>query len=118
MTEERIWTEAPACVSVELRFEGYRCTLTLRGETGGDVLPKLETALAWLAERGAEPIAADVAVQEGSDSGNDAGAGAHICPIHQVKMQRREKQGDVWYSHKAVDPETGAEFWCRGEREA
>jgi len=33
------------------------------------------------------------------------------CPIHKVKMKRREKNGGVWYSHKAKDG------WCRGQAE-
>jgi hypothetical protein len=28
-------------------------------------------------------------------------------------MQRREKQGDVWHSHKVLD-EHGTELYCRG----
>ena len=31
------------------------------------------------------------------------------CPIHKVKMKRREKDGGVWYSHKTKDG------WCRGQ---
>jgi len=31
------------------------------------------------------------------------------CPIHKVKMKRRKKDGQVWYSHKTKDG------WCRGE---
>lgn len=38
--------------------------------------------------------------------------GSPICPRHNVPMVKREKQGDVWYSHN-----TGSEdspLWCRG----
>lgn len=31
------------------------------------------------------------------------------CPIHNVKMKRREKGSQAWYSHKAGDA------WCKGE---
>ena len=31
------------------------------------------------------------------------------CPIHKCKMKRREKNGQVWYSHKTKDG------WCRGK---
>ena len=30
------------------------------------------------------------------------------CPIYNVKMKRRQKNGGVWYSHKTKDG------WCRG----
>ena len=31
------------------------------------------------------------------------------CPVHNCQMTRKEKNGDVWYSHKAPDGS-----WCRG----
>jgi len=31
------------------------------------------------------------------------------CPIHKVEMKRREKDGQVWYSHKTKDG------WCGGQ---
>ena len=40
--------------------------------------------------------------------------GTPICPRHGVPMTKREKQGDVWYSHKVADPVTGQTFYCRG----
>ncbi len=40
--------------------------------------------------------------------------GLPICPKHSVPMQKREKQGDVWYSHKITDPATGEVSYCRG----
>jgi hypothetical protein len=41
--------------------------------------------------------------------------GEPICPVHNVVMQRREKQGDVWHSHKLID-DRGQERYCRGYR--
>lgn len=40
--------------------------------------------------------------------------GLPICPRHGVPMQQRNKQNDVWYSHKMVHPETGETVYCRG----
>lgn len=40
--------------------------------------------------------------------------GLPICSKHNAVMQKREKQGDVWHSHKIVDPHTGEEHYCRG----
>lgn len=42
--------------------------------------------------------------------------GLPICPRHNEVMGRREKQGDVWYSHRVIDPETGEEMFCKGYR--
>lgn len=38
---------------------------------------------------------------------------APICPQHGVIMQRKEKQGDEWFSHACHD-EHGKLLWCRG----
>ena len=40
--------------------------------------------------------------------------GLPICPRHGVPMQQRNKQGDLWFSHKLVDPNTGETMYCRG----
>ena len=40
--------------------------------------------------------------------------GLPLCPKHGVPMQKREKQGDTWYSHKLADPLTGEVTYCRG----
>jgi hypothetical protein len=110
-TNERTWTEAPASVNVKFSFEGYDTMLTLRGESGGDVLPKLREAIGWLRGHGAQPTAGTNG--NGAGHGPTVDEGPHVCPIHNVPMKRREKHGDVWYSHKAIGP-NGAEFWCRG----
>lgn len=39
--------------------------------------------------------------------------GLPICPKHGEAMNRREKQGDVWYSHTVTD-EYGEVHYCRG----
>lgn len=40
--------------------------------------------------------------------------GLPICPRHGVPMQQRNRNGDLWYSHKLVHPETGETVYCRG----
>lgn len=40
--------------------------------------------------------------------------GLPVCPKHGDVMGKREKQGDVWYSHRVIDPTTGEEHYCRG----
>lgn len=34
------------------------------------------------------------------------------CPIHQVPLTRHEKDGEVWFSHKAKGKR--GDYWCRG----
>jgi hypothetical protein len=38
--------------------------------------------------------------------------GTPICPRHNIPMQKREKQGDTWHSHKITT--SGKDYYCRG----
>lgn len=40
--------------------------------------------------------------------------GTPICPKHGVPMTKREKQGDIWWSHPVINPDTGEKLYCRG----
>ena len=40
--------------------------------------------------------------------------GLPICPKHGEVMQKREKQGDTWHSHRVVNETTGEVSYCRG----
>ncbi|GAG14678.1 unnamed protein product, partial [marine sediment metagenome] len=42
----------------------------------------------------------------------DGTASSTRCTIHNCDMKRREKEGQVWYSHKIE----GTEDWCRGPK--
>ena len=106
----KAWTEAPASASIKFTLNGFNAMLTLRADSGADLLPKLEAAMDWLARKGATPTASN-------GNGSNSQAETKICPIHQEPMKlRRAKGGDSWYSHKAVNPETGEEYWCRVEQ--
>ena len=39
--------------------------------------------------------------------------GLPICPRHGAPMKKREKQGDIWYSHVVTAPD-GDDLYCRG----
>ncbi len=103
-------TEAPASWNCRYRMNGYDCTLTLRGETGKDLLDKAAAAIKWLEENGAlasgftpkiEPTKPQEP-QEQTDKG--------YCPIHKVQMTRFTKDNRVWYSHRLEDGS-----WCKGK---
>ena len=104
-TTTRTWTEAPASANIKFRLNGFDTMLTLRADSGADLLPKLEAAMDWLAKKGATPT--------GNGNGQPE---AKVCPVHHVKMRRREKNGQSWWSHRATDPDTSEEYWCRGEQ--
>ena len=40
--------------------------------------------------------------------------GLPICPRHGVPMMQRNRNGDLWFSHKMVHPETRETVYCRG----
>jgi hypothetical protein len=104
-----------ATLSIEFELSGYRATLALDGENGTDLLCKAPAVVKALEGLGASPTAQALA----SKGNGAAEPETKICPLHHAPMKRRTgKGGDVWYSHKAVDPDTGAEYWCRGKARA
>jgi len=118
-----VHTESP--VSWNTRYitpEGFECQLTLRGETGQEVLEKANTAMTYLLNNGCQPAVgnkssnhyqpsskADPDIADGNGNGNGNGHDRNWCPIHECQMKRWEKDGRVWFSHKAGDE------WCSGK---
>ena len=100
------FAEAPASWNVRYcTAEGFCCQLTLRAESGKDLLEKAGIALAYLLQQGYKP--------EENHRGfhNNNGQGERkICPVHQCDMKRYEKDGRSWFSHKIDDGN-----WCRGK---
>lgn len=94
-----LFTEAPASWNTRyITPEGFVCQITLRADSGKDLLERANAALAFLLDHGYSP----------SDN-NHNGKDSKWCPIHQCALYRREKDGKVWYSHRL--DEGG---WCRG----
>jgi hypothetical protein len=108
------YTEAPA--SWNCRYvspDGFECQLTLRGESGADLLPRTVAALEWLSQKGCTPKgfkAAVAAVEAAIDAHPAPANGEAYCREHGCEMKRHEKNGQVWYSHKHGDG------WCRGSQ--
>jgi hypothetical protein len=110
--------EAPA--SWNTRYvdpNGFECQITLRGESGSELLEKANNAINYLLKNGCTPYTfnRNATRQVGNkpeenkldtekNNGNPA-----WCPIHQCEMKKWDKNGRVWYSHK-VDGE-----WCSGK---
>ena len=125
-TSELSFDEAPA--SWNTRYmdpNGFECQITLRGESGLELLEKAASAIAYLLKSGCIPYVYRTPQRQGESkpdetkNGIDQGNGTNgsngsndnpaWCPIHQCEMKRWEKDGRVWYSHK-VDGK-----WCRGK---
>jgi hypothetical protein len=116
--------EAPASWNTRyVDSNGFECQITLRGETGSELLEKAASAINYLLKNGCIPYvfyrngsrpienkSGESRKEEGKENGKDNGKDNPAwCPIHQCEMKRWDKGGRVWYSHK-VDGE-----WCNGK---
>jgi hypothetical protein len=104
---EPAFTEAPA--SWNTRYvtpEGFTCQITIRGESGRDLLEKAGVALSFLLEHGYKPEAHGRPQRHNHRNGQGS---RKACPIHQCEMKRYEKDGKAWFAHK-----TSAGGWCHG----
>lgn len=116
------FNEAPASWNTKyITPEGFECQLTLRGDTGQELLEKAQAAVSLLQKHGCAPFVNTrfTPRQPAGDStgsaagGNGAKAngenGNGWCAIHQCEMKRWEKNGRVWFSHRFGDG------WCNGK---
>jgi hypothetical protein len=105
-------SEAPASWNTRYQTpEGFVCQITLRGDTGKDLLEKANAALTWLKEKGFQPGENYSFRPRNNNSKQQANTNHETttCPIHNVEMKRYEKDGKVWFSHKVEDG------WCTGK---
>ena len=113
--EETKFTEAEAPASWNTKYThplGFQCQLTLRGKHGSELLNRVDSALDWLIENGCYPYPLNKPRPSNTDiSFGDGGTGNSWCTIHDVEMQRYEKDGRHWYSHKYGD------YWCKGAKQ-
>lgn len=121
-TSEQLFNEAPASWNTRyVDASGFECQLTLRAESGSELLEKASHAIAYLLENGCtpsvfyrggprQPEAKEEKTSNGKGNGQSQEDGNPAwCPIHECEMKRWEKDGRVWYSHKADGS------WCRGK---
>jgi hypothetical protein len=114
--------EAPA--SWNTRYvdpNGFECQITLRGETGSELLEKAAIAISYLLQNGCAPYVfyrngnsttlskSNGELKEDDQSNGKDKDSPSWCPIHQCEMRRWDKNSRVWYSHK-VDNK-----WCNGK---
>jgi len=105
---EQTFSEAPASWNtLYLSPEGFRCQLTLRGDSGKEIIEKAQAALAHLQSQGCQPQPSHTTLK--ASNGNGHAKDVRLCPIHQAEMRRWEKDGKVWFSHKLDDG------WCKGK---
>jgi hypothetical protein len=78
-------------------------------------MPTITSSIAYLKEHGATSPPAQAGPAAPGPAAQAGGPSTQVCPIHHVTMKRREKDGDAWYSHQAIDPNTGQEYYCKGK---
>lgn len=100
------WTEAPASVNVRAHYRGFDVLLTLRADTGRDVLTRLGAALDWLEAHGATPTTA-------RPTSSPAPTDAPVCPTHGRAMRQGRRGG--WYCPERIaeDGGDGRPAYCR-----
>ena len=119
-TKVNDFPEAPASWNTKyVDPNGFECQITLRGETGSDLLEKAANAINYLLKNGCTPytyyrngsqkVASKTEEIKTEAAKPDDKDNPAWCPIHECEMKRWDKDGRVWYSHKA-DGE-----WCRGK---
>ena len=111
--------EAP--VSWNVRYtssQGYDCQLTLRGVDPAEVLKMADQLMARMGEAGvgnrhgqANGDGNGSAPEPKNGNGHTTAKPADVrwCSIHDCAMDRYEKNGRSWYSHRS---EGGK--WCKG----
>ncbi len=107
----RTWTDSPASLTVKFLLGGFDSMLTLRAETGTELLRKLAVMLQALNEMGAQPTTgyrSQPATANGNGNGNGNGHQAEeqppLCAIHGTLMVKRQ------------NGKTGAAFWSCGTK--
>ncbi len=111
-----LFTESPASWNTRyITPDGFTCQLTLRAETGKELLERANSALVYLREQGCIPFYGYSRENGNQQSQHQEGIienhsdeNPAWCPIHEVEMKKWSKNGNAWYSHKT------AEGWCSG----
>jgi hypothetical protein len=117
--ETTIYTESPASWNTRyITHDGFSCQLTLRAESGKELLEKATSAMEYLREQGCIPVYgyskgnSDYQERESKSeqqSDKSTNGNSSWCPIHEINMKLWQKNGKAWYSHKTD------EGWCCGK---
>lgn len=101
--------------TVEAQKDGFRCTWTLSDDDSKALATRALGLLQWLKDNGFNPVRqepqaqADPAPAKPAPTLPDGTPDPAWCPVHQVAMKRRERNGEVWYSHRLPDG-----TYCKG----
>ena len=115
--QEILFTEAPASWNTRyISPEGFECQLTLRAESGSELLEKVNGAISHLLNSDCQPYSfrggysKNNQTKKSNGNGNQQNSNPSWCPVHQCEMKQWERDGRSWYSHKTSDG-----GWCKGK---
>ena len=115
-SHELLFNEAPASWNTRyISPEGFECQLTLRAETGQELLEKITGAISHLLNNGCQPYSYRGGYPKNHPTKKSTGNGSQQvdnpgwCPIHQTEMKHWERDGKSWHSHN-IDGD-----WCYGK---
>jgi len=88
--------------------KGFERSLTLRGDSGTEVIEKMDKAITSIMEKGGTPVSKNFT------KFNKPEVPTKPCPIHEVPMKEKiSKSGEKFYSHsKGVYPDL---IYCNGK---
>lgn len=103
------------------RGRGWLAELVIEEANTAALWPAVDQALGQLEARGYAPldpyaapiaarVAANLAGQLPREAGGNGGEPPPTCPIHDVRMERYEKEGRSWYAHRLA-----GSGWCNGK---
>jgi hypothetical protein len=110
--------EAPASFNTRyITPDGFTCQLTLRAESGKELLERANNALTYLREQGMIPFYGysrengyHESQHQDNVTENHSNDEPAFCTLHQCDMKQWRKGEKVWWSHKASDGS-----WCNGK---
>lgn len=85
--------------------DGFEVSFEIEHDDRQVLIKNLPRFISELQEAGYKP--------NGSREWATTPTGEPICPKHGTPMRKREKQGDIWYSHSVTGTD-GQEHYCRG----
>ena len=116
-TQELLFNEAPASWNTRyISPEGFECQLTLRAESGSELLEKVNGAITHLLNSDCQPYSyrggysKNNQAKKSNGNGKQQNSNPAWCAIHECEMKQWERDGRSWYSHKSSDG-----GWCKGK---
>ncbi len=109
------FTEAPASLNLRFDYQDFKgIMLTLRANSGLDVLAKLEGALAKLDKMGATPAGGNA-----NAARPPADANAPMCPTHNASMKKSNHGSGYYCPQKVAEAGGGADgsrpIYCKAK---